>query len=469
MTAPVLLWFRNDLRLSDQAAVHAAAATGRPLVPIYVHDDTERLPLGGAARWWLHHSLASLAESLTARGTRLTLRRGDPARVIGDLAELVGADSVFAGVVPDPASRAADRALAARLSARGIAFRRALTATLYRPDAVTTKAGGPFGVYTPFARACRALPPPRDPLPAPTSLIAGPAVPSDRLDDWSLLPTRPDWAGGLRATWTPGERGARARLRAFLADAIGRYAARRDVPGDAGTSMLSPHLHFGEISANQVYHAADACHPGDGPARFMGELLWREFSYHLLWHNPTLAEAPLRPVFANMPWRDDQAGLEAWRHGRTGVPIVDAGMRQLWLTGWMHNRVRMIAASFLTKHLLIDWRLGQAWFWDTLVDADLANNAASWQWVAGCGIDAAPFFRIFNPVTQGRKFDPDGAYIRRYVPELASLDPKQIHAPWEFGQARPIVDLAEGRERALAAFARSRRGPSLSQDANRPD
>jgi deoxyribodipyrimidine photo-lyase len=349
-----------------------------------------------------------------------------------------------------------------------VRFNRMRTATLFRPDQLKTKAGGAFSVYTPFSRACLALPAP-GPLPAPASLLPLPPVSSGRLEDWGLLPTRPDWAGGLRDAWTPGEAGARERLDRFLTAALSGYAAGRDVPGMESTSMLSPHLRFGEISPVQVLHAVRA---RADAGKFVSELLWREFNHHLLWHHPSLPDAPLRGEFAAMPWRDDPAGLAAWQRGRTGIPIVDAGMRQLWQTGWMHNRVRMIVASFLVKHLLLDWRLGEAWFWDTLVDADLANNAASWQWVAGCGADAAPFFRIFNPVLQGQKFDPDGAYVVRFAPELGRLDRRYIHAPWDAPEAAlaaagivlgetwpvPIAGLAEGRARALAAFAGLRGG-----------
>ncbi|MEI7714393.1 MAG: FAD-binding domain-containing protein, partial [Rhodospirillales bacterium] len=290
---------------------------------------------------------------------------------------------------------------------------------------------------------------------------------SDRLEDWGLLPTRPDWAAGLRATWTPGEAGAHARLDRFLAGALADYPIGRDRPDRLGTSMLSPHLRFGEISAAAVLHRVGTQH-----TTFVKEVLWREFSIHQLWHNPSLPDAPAKPAFAAMPWRDEPAALAAWQRGQTGIPIVDAGMRQLWRTGWMHNRVRMIVASFLIKHLMTDWRRGEEWFWDTLVDADLSANAANWQWVAGSGADAAPYFRIFNPVLQGRKFDPDGAYVRHWVPELTRLDNKYLHAPWEapdlalvragisLGRTypRPSVDLAFGRARALDAFAALRAG-----------
>ena len=426
---------------------------GRPILPVYVLDDSQPWPLGAATRWWLHRSLTSLAEALAAKGSGLVLRRGAAVEVMPRLAEEAAAAAVFTGGLADPAARATDHAIASGLTPRGVRFHRMRTATLFGPEEVKTKAGGSYGVYTPFSRACLALGPPRDPLPAPQAMPPAPTVSSDRLSDWHLLPTVPDWAGGLRETWAPGEAGARDRLDKFLTGTISGYAAQRDVPGVEGTSMLSPHLRFGEISATQVYHAIRSRAEGEGANKFINELLWREFSHHLLWHHPMLPDAPLRPDFASMSWRDDPAGLEAWRHGRTGVPIVDAGMRQLWHTGWMHNRVRMIVASFLIKHLLIDWRLGEQWFWDTLVDADLANNAASWQWVAGCGADAAPFFRVFNPVLQGQKFDPEGAYVRRWLPELRTVDNRYIHSPWETGHRPPIVGLAEGRARALAAFA----------------
>jgi deoxyribodipyrimidine photo-lyase len=460
MTAPVILWLRRELRLADNLALDAAVASGRPVAVVYVRDDATpgAWAAGGASRWWLHHSLASLDSDLRARGARLILRSGKFAEVIPALAAELGAEAVHAGMPTEPWSRAAYRAVKAALGGR---LRVHLTTLAFHPDAVRTQAGTPYGVYTPFSRACLAqgLPPPPTAAPA---RIEGVDAASESLADWHLLPTRPDWAGGLRAAWTPGEAGAAARLRHFLANGLAGYGARRDLPGVDGTSMLSPHLAFGELSAGQIWHAAERT-GGAGRAKFVNEVLWREFAAHLLWHHPSLPEAPLRPEFARMPWREDPAGLRAWQRGRTGVPIVDAGMRQLWTTGWMHNRVRMIVASFLVKHLMLPWQLGEAWFWDTLVDADLAQNAASWQWVAGSGADAAPYFRVFNPVLQGQKFDPDGAYVRRFVPELAGLPDKAIHAPWEAGFVRgypaPIVDLAEGRARALAAFA------ALKQDA----
>jgi deoxyribodipyrimidine photo-lyase len=344
------------------------------------------------------------------------------------------------------------------------------TTTLFNPDSIRTRSGGPYGVYTPFANACLALGGPKPPLPAPANIPAATPPETDVLEDWHLLPTKPDWATGLRDTWTPGEAGALERAETFLMHGLAAYAAARDQPGDDGTSMLSPHLHFGEISASQLWHLAHRQLNSKGREIFIRELLWREFCANLLWNNPALPDTPLKPEFANMPWRDDKPGLTAWQKGQTGIPIVDAGMRQLWHIGWMHNRVRMIVASFLIKHLVIPWQDGETWFWDTLVDADMASNAGNWQWVAGCGADAAPYFRIFNPVLQGRKFDPDGDYVRRFVPELARLEARHIHAPWEapeqtlaaagiiLGQTypNPVVDLAAGRARALDAYQQIR-------------
>jgi deoxyribodipyrimidine photo-lyase len=389
-----------------------------------------------------------LRADLAACGVALVLRRGAYETVIPALVRETGAAEIHAGLPLEPWSRAAMRRLRAELPVK---LHVHLTTLLFWPDSLRTQAGGPYGVFTPFARACLARGMPGEPPPAPVSIAGGTVPASDRLEDWCLLPSAPDWAGGLRTQWRPGEAGAQARLLDFVSGGLDAYAELRDMPGVGGTSMLSPHLAFGEISPGRIWRASDAS------GKFVAELLWREFCAHLLWHYPTLPESPLRAEFARIQWRDDPAALAAWRQGRTGVPIVDAGMRQLWQTGWMHNRVRMVVASFLVKHLLLPWQLGAAWFWDTLVDADLASNSAGWQWVAGCGADAAPYFRVFNPVLQGRKFDPDGAYVRRFVPELAALPDRFVHAPWEAPERPayppPLVDLAAGRARALAAFA----------------
>jgi deoxyribodipyrimidine photo-lyase len=466
---PVILWFRDDLRLSDQAAVQAAAESGQPVLPVFILDDSTpgRWALGGASRWWLHHSLSALAASVGSLGCKLVLRRGKSSGILAELVKSTGATDVFTGGLADPWARQLDQTVSEATEAK---VHRMRTRTLFQPDSIRTKTGGAYSVYSPFANACMALGGPKPPADAPKSLRAADGGHGDRLGDWGLLPAHPDWAGGLRETWAPGEAGAMERAEAFLSDGLGAYASGRDRPAGDGTSMLSPHLHFGEISAARLWHLAHRQPNSKGRAIFVRELLWREFCANLLWHNPGLPEAPLRPEFAKMPWRDDQPGLAAWQKGQTGVPIVDAGMRQLWQIGWMHNRVRMIVASFLIKHLMIPWQEGEAWFWDTLVDADLANNAANWQWVAGSGADAAPYFRIFNPVLQGGKFDAHGDYVRHFVPELAKLDAKYIHAPWQapsraleaagvvLGKTypNPIIGLAEGRARALDAYAQIR-------------
>nr|WP_294516532.1 deoxyribodipyrimidine photo-lyase [uncultured Rhodopila sp.] len=470
--APAILWFRNDLRLADHAALQAAIDTGHPIVPVFILDDAAPGPwkLGGASRWWLHHSLDALRQSLEQRGAGLVLRRGDSIAIVAELAERTGASDIFTGGSVDPWSRTVDQAAAEALGRAGTKLHRMRTTTLFNPDSVRTKSGGAYSVYTPFANACLAIGGPKPPAGAPEGIRCADLPASDKLQSWDLLPTRPDWAQGLRDTWTPGEAGAMERAEAFLQHGLPAYAAARDHPAGDGTSMLSPHLHFGEISAPQLWHLAHRRPNGKGREIFIRELLWREFCANLLWHNPALPDSPLKPEFAAMPWRDDKPALKAWQRGLTGVPIVDAGMRQLWQIGWMHNRVRMIVASFLIKHLMIPWQIGEAWFWDTLVDADLASNAGNWQWVAGCGADAAPYFRIFNPVLQGRKFDPDGDYVRHFVPELAALDARYIHAPRDapaetlaragirLGETypHPIVDLAEGRARALDAYNRIR-------------
>ena len=468
---PVLLWYRQDLRVADQAALLAAVATGQPVLPVYVLDDETpgHWAPGGAGRWWLHGSLASLAGELERRGAPLLLRRGRAAAVLAALAAEVGATAIHAGRQHEPAGVAAEAELRQALHGTDTALVLHRTATLFDLDAVRTRTGGIYGIYAPFARAMRAAGVAAEPAPAPDQ-VQPPArcPPSDRLEDWDLLPTRPDWAAGFRETWRPGEPSAHDRLRRFILLASGRYHLGRNEPGEPGTSMLSASLHWGEVSPLHVWHAAGTAEASEGVERYMGEILWREFSAYLLHHHPHMPDEPLRPEFDRMPVRDAEAPgeLRAWQRGRTGVPIVDAGMRQLWRIGWMHNRVRMIAASFLVKHLLMSWQAGERWFWDTLVDADIGNNAASWQWIAGAGIDAQPFFRVFNPVAQGEKFDGAGAYVRRWVPELARLPDRWLHAPWAAPAAvleaagvrlgetypHPLVKLEEGRDRALAAF-----------------
>ena len=465
---PALLWFRQDLRLTDHAALNAAMTGGRPVLPVYILDDEApgEWAIGGGSRWWLHGSLTALAADLKARGAPLVLRRGRAMEILPALLAETGADEIHAGRMHEPWARNVETALEQALPAGTLHLHR--TSTLFDLASIRTKTGGIYGVYTPFARTLRTAGDPHAPLPAPARIKAPPSPPSDRLESWGLLSAHPDGAGDMRETWQPGERAAATRLAAFTARYVSGYDIGRNLPGQPGTSMVSPHLHWGELSPNQVWHAALAAPPGKGRGQevYLGELLWREFAAYVLFHNPHLPEQPLRPRFAALPTRTAPKELRAWQRGHTGVPIVDAGQRQLWHLGWMHNRVRMIAASFLVKHLLLPWQEGERWFWDMLVDADLASNAAGWQWVAGSGIDSQPFFRVFNPVSQGEKFDPDGAYVRTWVPELARLPDRWVHAPWTAPAAvldqagivlgrdypLPVQDLAAGRKRALETY-----------------
>jgi deoxyribodipyrimidine photo-lyase len=460
-----IVWFRQDLRLADNASLLAAAKAGAVL-PLYVLDDAAagEWAMGGAHRWWLHGSLQALGSKLEALGAPLILRRGSAAEIIPRLVQDTGATAVHTGAMAEPWARKQEEAVTKALPV-GVRLHLHRTATLFPFGHVKTKTGGDYGIYTPFARAARALGAPEPPHPAPQRLH-GLAAESDQLDSWHLLPTKPDWAEGFRQTWTPGEAMAQTRARRFMADRLNAYHKGRNTPGEDLTSMLSPHLHWGELSPNQLWHWAAAAGSGEGLDTYHGELLWHEFSANLLWRNPRMPDTAQRADFAGFPWRRDKAGLRAWQRGQTGIPVVDAGMRQLWHVGWMHNRVRMITASFLVKHLLVSWVEGERWFWGTLVDGDLAVNAQSWQWVAGCGVDSQPFFRIFNPLTQGQKFDPAGGYVRRWVPELTELPDRWLHCPWmapadvlakagiRLGRdyPRPVVGLEEGRDRALAAF-----------------
>ncbi len=476
---PALVWFRDDLRLSDQPALSAAIASGAPVLCIYVLDEESPglRPLGGASRWWLHHSLAALATSLARIGSRLDILRGPAAPLLMDVAKTAQVEAVFWTRRYGAAEIAVDRAAKAELSGAEIGVRSFNGQLLHEPWEIQTKGGDYYRVYSPFWRTACARPEPASPLPAPSRLAAAewPADAPARitLEALQLLPTTPDWAGGLNALWRPGEAGAQERLSAFLETRAHRYASMRDRPDEPSTSNLSPHLRFGEISPRQIFqatrHAEQALGvPSRDAEKFLAEIGWREFAYHLLYHVPHLQSRNFQPKFDAFPWRTPEASeLRAWQQGRTGYPIVDAGMRELWKTGTMHNRVRMITASFLVKDLLADWRLGEDWFWDTLCDADPANNPASWQWVAGSGADAAPYFRIFNPVLQGKKFDPHGTYVRKYVSELEKLPDTWIHEPWAApdealrragivlgkNYPHPMVDHGRARDRALAALA----------------
>lgn len=475
--SPALVWFRLDLRLTDNPALAAALKRGGPIVPVFIWAPEEEgdWPPGGASRWWLHQSLKALAADLASRGARLVLRRGPTLDALRALVRETGAHAVFWNRRYEPALIARDRAVKEALRAEGLEVESFNSALLFEPWTVANRAGKPFQVFTPFWRHCLGLAEPPPPQPAPEHLPAPPRWPtSEPLAALELEP-KIDWAAGLRAAWQPGEAGALATLRRFLDGAFTSYAEQRNRPDLLGTSRLSPHLHFGELGPRQVWHSLKAWAARRGVpeatwrgSQFLAEIGWREFAHHLLFHFPHTPSKPLRPEFARFPWRRNPDGLRAWQRGRTGYPIVDAGMRELWTTGWMHNRVRMIVASFLVKDLLVDWRAGARWFWDTLVDADLASNTLGWQWTAGCGADAAPYFRIFNPVSQGAKFDPQGDYVRRWVPELARLPAAWIHQPWaappsvlqqagvelDRNYPRPVVGHAIAREVALEAWAK---------------
>ena len=455
-----LLWFRQDLRLSDNPALVAAAKRGL-VIPIYVLDDgvAGQWAMGGASRWWLHHSLTSLAKDFAAHGIPFILRKGCAAEIIPQVARDVGADAVMWNRCYEPYVIARDKTLKATLKDAGLHVESFNAALLHEPWEVANKQGGFFKVFTPFWKHCLTLDVPFPPLPVPSLLPVGVHVTSDALEDWALLPTKPDWAQGLRDSWQVSEASAHKRLQEFLQHGVMHYGKGRDFPAQNYTSRLSPYLHFGQISPHQIWHACkDMNEPDVG--KFLAEIGWREFSYHLLYHFPQLPTDPFRADFAAFPWVEDDALLRAWQQGRTGYPLVDAGMRELWHTGTMHNRVRMVVASFLTKHLRMHWSHGAAWFWDTLVDADLASNSASWQWVAGCGADAAPYFRVFNPYLQSEKFDASGEYIRRWVPELKGLSASEIHKPWKYasGYAKPIVEHEKARADALVAYASLKQG-----------
>lgn len=446
---PTILWFRRDLRLSDQAALAVAIAEG-PVIPVYILDDDtpKHRKMGAASRWWLHHSLDSLDKALREKGSRLILRRGKSADVLAALADEVGAKRIHALHHYEPWWRNAEAAVA-----------RTLDLCLHDgnylapPGSITTGSGSLYKIYTPFWRALSERMPPHEPHPRPHMVAAPTTWPSsDFLGDWDLLPTKPDWATGFAKEWTPGEDGALSRLEDFAAEAA-RYEQQRNLPSVGGTSRLSPHLHFGEISPARVWHKV--VKKGGSVGTFLGEIGWRDYAQNVILQYPDYGRRNARDRFDNLCWRSAASELKAWQQGMTGYPIVDAGMRQLWVSGWMHNRARMIAASFLIKHLLIDWREGEAWFWDCLVDADYGSNATNWQWVAGTGIDSNMFSRIMAPLTQSEKFGA-GDYIREWVPELAHLSDADIHDPPDEKRGaypRKIIGHREARERALAAAA----------------
>lgn len=470
-----VVWFRNDLRVRDNPALADACAGDDPVVALFVLEDGDDgpKPLGGASRWWLHHSLASLKTSLAELKIPLVLVSGAAKDAVPRLADRIGASRVCWNRRYEPGAIATDKTIKSALEESGIEVRSHNGSLLCEPWTVATGQGTPYRVFTPFWRAAREKLDLKAPLevPTPRQKLADPAERGERLEEWSLLPQAPNWASGFQARWEPGEKGAAGKLTQFLEDALKGYGKARDIPSEASTSLLSPHLRFGEISPRAVWHAVDSkmstgtALDRDGE-KFLSELGWREFAYHLLFHFPETVKSNFNRDFDAFDWRSDDKQLSAWQEGRTGYPIVDAGMRELWATGYMHNRVRMIAASFLTKHLRLHWHEGEAWFWDTLVDADPASNVSNWQWVAGTGADAAPYFRIFNPILQGEKFDAEGDYVRKWVPEVAELPNKAVHKPWTADSAtlsdagielgrdypRPIVDHPDARAAALSAF-----------------
>jgi deoxyribodipyrimidine photo-lyase len=470
-SGPVIVWFRADLRLADNPALQAAAASGQPVLPVFIWAPEEEgeWPPGAASRWWLHHSLRELESDLNTLGAKLVLRQGPSLDELKTICRQTAATSVFFNRRYEPAVQERDTLVHRELTALGLQVRSFNSALLHEPWTIQNKSGKPFQVFTPFWRTCLQLTNPPLPLPKPRQLarpVRWPAAVS--LEALDLLPQK-DWASGLRAEWRPGEAGAQERLRQFTARPRAQYEAERDCPAREGTSRLSPHLHFGEVGPRQVWHACKAAQPNSEKWQhwqFITELGWREFAHHLLHHFPWTPARSLRPEFSRFPWREDPVHLEAWKHSRTGYPLVDAGMRQLWRTGWMHNRVRMVVASFLVKNLLIPWQAGAKWFWETLVDANLANNTLGWQWSAGCGADAAPYFRIFNPSNQGRKFDPDAAYVKDWVPELKSVPARVIYnnavdvdgSLHKGGYPEPIVSSFASRALALEAYTKMRAG-----------
>lgn len=474
---PSLLWFRTDLRITDNPALTAALQRGEGVIGLYVLDTgADRRPLGGASLWWLRESLLRLSESLAALGIPLLVVKGDAAQLLPDIVAHTEAGAVYWNRRYGGPERVLDAALKAAFKNNGITVDTFNSHLLREPWEVRSQAGTPMKVFTPFWRAAQALGPFASPLAAPTGVARPCALPDHpaaiRPEDILRITASPDWSLGMAAAWQPGEAGARAQLQRFIDGGLTGYAEHRDRPDRENTSRLSPWLAFGEIGPRQIVAAvrfagaADERLSARDIAKFESEIGWREFAYHLLFENPELATRNFQPKFDGFVWQGEPHHLTAWQKGQTGYPIVDAGMRQLWQTGWMHNRVRMVVASFLIKHLQIDWRSGEEWFWDTLLDADPANNAASWQWVAGSGADAAPYYRIFNPMLQGVKFDPDGDYVRTFVPELANMPAEHIHAPWEAPPAtlaragvrlgvnypRPIVDHAAARDRAMEAY-----------------
>ena len=473
-----IIWFRQDLRLADNPALLAAVERGEPVVPVYIwspQDEGEWQP-GAASRWWLHHALVALDADLRKLGSRLIIRNGPTLETLSSLVRETGAGALFWNHRYEPAEIQIEREVEAALSRLNVTVGAFHGNLLFDPYQTLNRQGAAFQVFTPYWKHCLSRPKPEPPKPAPSHLGRPSKWPASlKPVELNLLP-KIKWAAGIAEAWTPGEKAATNSVASFVGKVLVEYATSRDRPETVGTSRLSPYLHWGHISPRQIWHAVAKATRRKPPksarqaAAYLRQLGWREFAHHLLAHFPHTPEEPLRPAFARFPWSGGPEHLHAWEHGRTGYPLVDAGMRELWHTGWMHNRVRMVVASFLVKHLQVPWQEGAQWFWDTLVDADLANNTLGWQWCAGCGADAAPYFRIFNPVLQGGKFDPDGHYVRRWVPELAGLPDRHLHEPWAAKASdldtscirlgrdypEPVVDHAEARKRALEAYQQIR-------------
>lgn len=478
--APVILWFRQDLRLQDNPALQAALESGRPIVPVFCYSSTSEgiWPLGEASRWWLHHALLDLKQQITDLGNQLLILPEAPVEALPRLAQILGAEAVLCNARVEPSARAEEETLKDRLQQTQTSLHSYWGNVLFAPPTVSNQSGQPFKVFTAFWKHCLMRGLPNACVSKPSHL---PALPHGALsnishrsvDDLGLLP-RISWDSGFYEAWQPTRAGAQALITQFAQGPIAAYQADRDRPAVVGTSKLSPYLHWGQIGPRELVTQFAAV-PGPGAQTYLKEVGWREFSHHLLYHFAHTPTEPLRPEFKAFPWEDNPQALKAWQQGLTGYPIVDAGMRQLWHTGWMHNRVRMIVASFLVKDLQISWQAGAQWFWDTLVDADLAANTQGWQWTAGCGADAAPYFRVFNPILQGEKFDPEGDYVHRWCPELAKLPRAWIHKPWQapplvlheagvqlgHHYPQPIVDHGQARDAALVAF-KSLKSPTTS-------
>ncbi len=481
MESPVVVWFRLDFRVDDNPALHAAIETGAPIIPLYIWSPEEegKWPPGAASQYWLHHALLSLQQELENRGSKLILRKGTILNELVNITTEFGAKSIFWNRCYEPAVIKRDSKIKKALKQENINVQSFNGHLLFEPHQISNKQGGPFKVYTPFWKHYRTL----DISPAKASDKKKYTAPAKwpgslNINEFGFIPGI-KWYTNIEKSWDMSLAGVKKRIKKFINDPIQHYQEQRDYPATDGISRMSPYLHFGQISSRRIWHLVveneqkeGRITPSNSAEGYLRQLVWREFAYHLLFHFPQTNDQPLLEKFKKFPWKDNKKLLTAWQRGETGYPIVDAGMRELWQSGWMHNRVRMIVGSFLTKDLLISWQNGAVWFWDTLVDADLANNTMGWQWVAGCGADAAPYFRIFNPVTQATRFDPDGNYIRRWIPELGKLDNKYIHQPWQAPESllrksgikpgktypAPVVDHAEARDRALASYQSIKQG-----------